>query len=283
MLALAIGKFDALHRGHRALIDQAAAMGEPALLGFTGMAAVLGWPERPPLIAPPDRQRILQSWRPGLRDMPLDFATIRPLSPQDFLARLAELGADAIVVGEDFRFGRDRAGSIRDLPVLCTGLGLRWAVVPVVRVDGVIVSSSGIRTALAAGNVATVARQLGRPYRLHGTVGRGEGRGRLLGFPTANCVALANQAPGSGVYAARAQVGGRSWPAAVNAGHVPTVSGNRPFTVEAHLLGFSGDCYGADIALDFIARLREERRFDSLDALKAQIASDVQAAERLLS
>jgi riboflavin kinase/FMN adenylyltransferase len=274
--ALAIGKFDALHRGHRALADQAARLGEPALLTFAGMAAVLGWSPRPPLVAPGDRGRVLGEW--GVRELSLPFAEIRPLDPAAFLRRLAALGADALVVGDDFRFGRDRAAGVAELPALAAASGLRWAVVPAVHIDGAAVSSSRVRAALAAGDVALAQRLLGRPHRLCATVVRGDGRGRQIGFPTANCGQPANQPPAAGVYAARAHLAGRSWPAAVNAGHVPTVSGDRPFTVEAHLIGYEGDCYGKPIALDLLARLRDERKFPGLDALKAQIAADVVAA-----
>ena len=277
MLVFALGKFDALHLGHRALVDQASQRGEAALLTFSGMAEVLGWSPRPPLLAPEDRRRVLDQWRVSERCLP--FAELRALAPAAFLAHLVALGAGAVVVGEDFRFGRDRAAGVAELPALAAACGLAWVVVPAVQCDGAPVSSSRIRSAIAAGDVALAARLLGRPYRLCGTVGRGDGRGRLLGFPTANCVQLANQPPGAGVYAAQAWLGAHGpWPAAVNAGHGPTVSGQRPFTVEAHLIGFNADCYGEPMALELCQWLREERRFLSLEALKTQIAADVALA-----
>lgn len=282
MLVFALGKFDALHLGHRALVDRAARSGEAALLTFSGMAQVLGWSVRPPLLAPEDRRQVLDQW--GVAERCLPFAELRDLTPAAFLARLATLGAGAVVVGEDFRFGRDRAAGVAELPALAAACGLAGIVVPAVQCEGAPVSSSRIRGAIAAGDVALAARLLGRPYRLRGTVGRGDGRGRQLGFPTANCVELANQPPGTGVYAAQAWLGARGpWPAAVNAGFGPTVSGRRPFTVEAHLIGFTGDCYGEPIVLELHEWLREERRFLSLEKLQAQIAADAALVARIFS
>lgn len=285
MLALAIGKFDALHRGHRALIERAARLGEPALLTFSGMAAVLGWrADWQPLVAPSDRARVLAGWSEQLgrpvRVLELPFADVQPLAATEFLAVVRDrLGAGAVVVGDDFRFGRGRAAGADDLPTLAAAAGLTHAVVPAVHEGGAAVSSSRVRAAVIAGDVALAARLLGRPYRHNGTIQRGDGRGRALGFPTANCGAPENLTPGGGVYAARAWIAGRGpWPAAVNAGHLPTIGDGRVFTVEAHLIGYDGDGYGAPIALDLVARLRDERRFASLDELKTQIARDVAAA-----
>jgi riboflavin kinase/FMN adenylyltransferase len=140
-----------------------------------------------------------------------------------------------------------------------------------------------VREALAQGDVATARACLGRPHRLVGTVARGDGRGRGIGFPTANCAERENQEPAPGVYAAIAEIAGERHPAAVNIGRLPTIAPDRPLTVEAHLIGFSRECYGERIALDVLARLREERRFGSLDELKAQIAKDVERAKAVAS
>ena len=286
--AIAIGKFDALHLGHRALAAAAAGLGAPALLGFSGMAAELGWPERPPLVAASDRARVLEAWgkefgwRLCLLELP--FAEVRPLAPADFLALLRHrFSAAAVVVGADFRFGRGRAAGADELPTLAAALAMRTVVVPPVLDAGQPVSSSRVRAALAAGDCAIATRLLGRPHRLVGTVQRGDGRGRQLGFPTANCGKLQNQPPAAGVYAAHAWIAGDGpWPAAVNAGHLPTIGGGRAFSVEAHLLGFRKDCYGQRLELELIDRLREERAFASLDELKARIALDVAEVGRRL-
>jgi riboflavin kinase/FMN adenylyltransferase len=116
-----------------------------------------------------------------------------------------------------------------------------------------------------------------------GTVERGDGRGRAIGMPTANCGARENQEPAPGVYAGIAELDNRRWPAAINVGRNPTIAPDRPLTVEAHLVGYSGECYGSRLALDLVARLRDERRFPSLDALKEQIAADVREAARFVA
>jgi riboflavin kinase/FMN adenylyltransferase len=128
-----------------------------------------------------------------------------------------------------------------------------------------------------------VLRLLDRPHRLFGTVVHGEGRGKKLGIPTANIAQLQNQVPALGVYAAWGILGTKRLKAAVNIGHLPTISGDRPLTVEAHLLDWQGDCYGQPLALDFIARIRGEHRFATLDALVAQIQADIEAVRGLLN
>jgi riboflavin kinase/FMN adenylyltransferase len=290
--ALAIGKFDALHLGHRALAERAATLGEPGLLQFSGMAEVLGWPQRLPLVAPSERARVLAAWaqqlRCRLRTVAVPFATVRPMLPAQFIDFLADqLGAQAVVVGEDFRFGRDRSGDLSQLAALAGARALAVAVVGVVAAGGSAISSSRIRADLAVGEVALTALCLGRPYRLVGTVVRGDGRGRRLGFPTANLSRRENQEPGLGVYAAWAEliVGSRALRlrAAVNIGHLPTVGADRPLTVEAHFLDPAPDCYDCRLALDFVVRLREERRFGDLEELRAQIARDVAAAAAALT
>ncbi len=278
--AICLGKFDALHRGHQALAERAAAQGDPLLLSFAGMAEVLGWERRDPLVAVGDRPRVLSLWSDAIGrrvgECALPFAQVRDLDLAGF-CRLVEarFAPAALVVGHDFRGGRDRTGGPAELAAA--------ARVPVAVVDALAdaagpVSSTRIREALLAGDVAAGAALLGRPHRLLAMVVRGDGRGRTIGVPTANLGERANLAPGPGVFAARAILAGRTWPAAVNIGHLPTIGGNRPLTVEAHLIGFTGDCYGQKIAVDFLSRLRDEQRFPTLDALKRQLAADIAAA-----
>lgn len=288
--ALAIGKFDALHLGHRALAARAARLGPALLLGFTGMAEVLGWPPRQPLVAPSDRLRVLARWSRELiapvGQVALAFAEIRPLAAGDFLDLVRRrFSAQAVVVGEDFRGGHGRAAGVTELRELAASRGLIFDAVPAVMHQGAPISSSRVREALAAGDVATALAVLGRPHRVVGTVVRGDGRGRSIGVPTANCGERENQEPATGVYAAMVELGdgGTRHLAAVNVGRAPTVGADRPLTVEAHLIDVQPDCYGERIAIDFIARLREERRFPSLDDLKAQLAIDIASARVLLS
>lgn len=286
--ALAIGKFDALHLGHRALIARAATLGRPHLLTFSGMATILNWPARQPLVAVADRARVLAEWSQSLgrpvNAIALPFAEVQPMTPVDFIAHLvARFGRCGLIVGEDFRFGRGRSAGATELTTLATQAGCQVAIVSPVLHAGSPVSSSRVRDALAAGDVALVAELLGRPYRVTGTVMRGDGRGRTIGVPTANLSAREVQDPAVGVYAAWGVLAdGRRFPAAVNVGHVPTAGAGRPLTVEAHLLGFSGDCYGQALGLYFIHRLRNEQRFADLAALTAQIHRDVAAVRTVV-
>lgn len=279
-MAVAVGKFDALHLGHRALAERAAELGVPVLLGFDGMPAALGWARRDPLVAPRDRARVLAGWCPApVGERLLPFAEVRSLGPAGFLRLLASrLGAVAMVVGDDFRGGPGRSSTVADFAAAGRMTGVSVAVVPHLSRDGMPISSTRVRALVDGGEVDSAARLLGRPHRLCGEVVLGDRRGREIGFPTANLGLRANLAPGSGVYAAWAWLGRDRLPAAVNIGVLPTIGGGRRLSVEAHLIGWSGDCYGAALDLDFVVRLRDECRFPSLDGLKAQIAADVVAA-----
>ncbi len=278
-----LGKFDALHRGHRALAACAATCGTPVLLRFTGMARELGWTPRLPLIAPADRARILAGWPGAPREADLPFAEVRPLDPAGFLALVRQrLGVAAVVVGDDFRGGHQRAYDARAFVAAGTAAGMPVLIVGAVADAEGAVSSTRVRAALAAGDVARAAALLDRPHRLLGTVVRGDGRGRGIGIPTANLGERTNQEPGPGVYAAWAHLADRAWPAAVNIGAVPTAGAGRATTVEAHLIGWDGDCYGQPLALDFVERLRDERRFPDFTGLVAQIRADIARAAALL-
>jgi riboflavin kinase / FMN adenylyltransferase len=287
--ALAIGKFDALHLGHRALVERVAAYGPCALLGFSGMAEVLGWPSRLPLVAPSDRQRVLDDWRRGsgcgIDELVLPFTEVQPLSAERFLDLLVQRWAPAAVaVGADFRCGRGRATDAEEFASMASVRGMRVEIVAPVR-DGEsqAISSSRVRELLARGEVARARSCLGRPHRLVGTVERGDGRGRAIGVPTANCGMRENQEPAAGVYAAWALLDDQRFPAAVNVGNAPTVASGRALTVEAHLIGYRGECYGRRLGLDFAERIREERRFPGLPELRTQIGCDIDEARRLLA
>jgi riboflavin kinase/FMN adenylyltransferase len=286
--AVALGKFDALHLGHRALAERACQIaGSACLLSFTGMAGILGWSARMPLVAPSDRARVTASWSGELgaavSEAQLAFSEIRELDGQAFLALLSQrFQTRVVVVGEDFRGGRDRAMGVRELTPLAAALGMRLEVVPAVTRGGQVVSSSAIRAALATGDCALAEQGLGRPHRLVGVVVQGDGRGRTLGVPTANCAERENQDPDSGVYAGVGHLGSHSFPAAINVGRQPTVGSARPLVVEAHLIGYQGTCYGEHLGLDLISRLRPERRFATLAELTAQINQDVTTAAQVV-
>jgi riboflavin kinase/FMN adenylyltransferase len=287
-LIATIGKFDALHRGHRRLVSVAAELGRPLVVSFAGMAEVLGWPPRLPIVPVGDRPRILASWGRELEreieQLELPFQAVRGLEPAAFVDLLREVhGCGGIVTGASFRFVRDRSGGAADLQRLCAVRGMAARAVEILAMAAAPVSSSRVRHELAAGAVETVTELLGRPHRVLGVVERCHGRGRQLGFPTANCGQRLNLAAGPGVYAARAWIDDEGpIPAAVNIGHLPTLGEDRPLSVEAHLLDWTRDCYGARIGLDLVARIRDEQRFEGLEALRGQIGRDVGRAREVL-
>jgi riboflavin kinase/FMN adenylyltransferase len=299
-LAVAIGNFDGVHLGHQALLREAVARaaragGQAAALTFDPHPARLFAPDRaPPLIMSLGRRLEL------LAEAGVEVAVVQPFTREfasieadafvtDVLAR--DLGARDVIVGYDFSFGRGRAGDTGRLAELGGRLGVGVAVVPPVTVDGHPCSSTKIRQLVADGRTVDAARLLGRPYEIEGPVARGAGRGRGLGFPTANVVPEAELAPSLGIYAARARVldgraAGEVRPAALSVGRNTTFTGPgtaAPVTTEAYLLDFEGDLYDARLRLEVGERLREEIRFDSVAALTAQIARDVDMVRALSS
>ena len=285
MSVLCLGKFDALHRGHRALAERAVAQGEPVcLLSFSGMAETLGWQSRLPLTAPSDRARILAAWPGKPVEAELPFAEIRALDADGFVRLVqARLDATALVVGEDFRGGQGRQADVAAFTEAGKAVGVAiLAVPPIADAEGPV-SSTRVRAALAAGEVTVAEALLGRRHRLVGRVVRGDGRGRQIGIPTANLGERENQEPGTGVYAAWAYVGQQRVPAVVNIGRVPTAGADRPLTVEAHLLDWHTDLYEAPLALEFVQRLRDERRFAGFPELVTQIHADIAAATKVFA
>jgi len=196
---------------------------------------------------------------------------------QDVL--IEALRAREIVVGFNHRFGRGARGDTALLESLAGPLGFRAHIVPALMVDGVTVSSSAIRGALQRGDLPRAARLLGRHYSIRGEVVRGAGRGRTLGFPTANVKTDRPLGLPVGVYVCRATIRSSHHQAVVNVGVRPTF-GENELSVEAHVIDFSGDLYNERLGLAFLRRLREERKFPSVDALRQQIALDVAAARR---
>jgi riboflavin kinase/FMN adenylyltransferase len=289
-LALAIGNFDGVHRGHQELVRvaraRAAAIGGTAgVLTFTPHPARVFAPAlAPPLIVSLERRLEL------LGEAGADLAIVEEFTPalahveaeafvQGTLA--ARFGAREIVVGYDFTFGRGRRGTPELLRALGGALGVGVTVVPPVTVDGLVCSSTKVREFVLEGRVEGAALLLGRPVELQGPVVRGAGRGRGLGIPTANVAPEGELLPHLGIYAARAHVLGASGAVASTHGAALSIGSNPTFvtagqvSVEAHLLDFDGDLYGSRLRLEVLHRLRDERRFDSIDALKAQIAADI--------
>ncbi len=286
---VAIGNFDGVHAGHRAVLARlfalAADLGAPScVLTFEPAPTAVLAPERhqPRILLVADRVRLLE-------EAGVDRIIVQPFT-REFAGRSARwfaeellgntLRARGLVVGYDFRFGQGRQGDVATLRALLPG-------VPVVEVgafslDDAPVSSSRIRRLVAAGEVEAAAGLLGRPHRLQGTVVHGDHRGRAIGFPTANVQNEVELVPAFGVYAVRARVdGGPALPAVANIGVRPTFDATE-LRVEVHLLDFQGDVYGRRVAVDLVARIRGEARFSGIDALQAQIRVDAARARELL-
>lgn len=288
--AVTVGNFDGVHLGHRALI--AAARAQADRLNGPAVAVTFDPPPhqllhpgpiRPPLTTLPERAELLQTAGADhvviLRTSPALLA----LSPEAFFEDVLvhQLGAKAIVEGHDFRFGRNRAGNNDTLRRLCTTVGLAFEEIPQLLYQGEPVSSSRVRTAILGGDVGLVTELLARPYRITGTVILGAKRGRTIGFPTANLGDIQTVLPGNGVYAVRALVDGRNYPAAANIGPNPTF-GEEAQKIEVHLIGFSGDLYGKSLGVEFIAGLRDTRPFAGVAELVEQLKQDVAAAKKIL-
>lgn len=288
---MAVGNFDGVHTGHAAIVAALRATAQrldvPAVaLTFDPHPASVLRPEAAPVpLTTPERRAEL------LAALGVDAVLVQPaderlmsLPAESFYTDVlrGRMRAAALVEGADFRFGAGRRGDVMLLREWCAADGLAFDVVAPVLDGGEPVSSSRIRSLIAAGAVEAANRLLTAPLRLRGMVVRGKQRGAGLGFPTANLGSIATLVPGQGVYAARAAVaavdGDRTTHvAAVHIG--PNVSfGETAVAVEVHLVGFSGDLYGRSLDVDFLGRLRDTRRFDSIDELKAQLAADVAAA-----
>jgi riboflavin kinase/FMN adenylyltransferase len=190
------------------------------------------------------------------------------------------LGARAIVEGPNFFFGRGRSGTIDTLRSLCTHAGLSLDIVEPVVIDGRIVSSSRIRELIGSGRVDEARRMLTQPYRITGTVVHGAGRGAGLGYPTANVAGIQTLLPDEGIYCGRAVIAGEAWPAAISLGPNPTFD-EGGLKVEVHVIDYRGDLYDQELEVDFLSRLRNIERFDSIDELIAQMDRDIAACRQI--
>jgi len=288
--AVALGVFDGVHLGHRAILGAAVAharaTGSPALAcTFEPNPLEVLQPDRAPLPITTLDERLELIAACGV-DGAIVLTFTRELAavePEAFVKDVLvdRLAARQVVVGFNHRFGRGARGDAALLRELGARDGFSVDVIAPLTVDGVPVSSTAIRAALGRGDLEAAARMLGRPYTLPGKVVAGAGRGRTLGFPTANVAPDRPVLVAPGVYACTVEVAGQPRRAVVNVGVRPTF-GEDTLAVEAYLLDFSGDLYGQTVRLAFMSRVREERRFPSVDALRAQIADDVETARRRL-
>jgi riboflavin kinase/FMN adenylyltransferase len=289
--AVAVGNFDGVHRGHQALVATAVAVAR------AGTVVALTFDPHPARVLAPERApralMTLEQKAEALEAAGVQRLAVLPFTPEvsrlaapEFARRVLResLGAEVVVVGTGFRFGHQRAGDSAELERLGGEFGFRVVAHPPVLLQGEPVSSSRIREALARGQVEAAAEMLGRPFFVEGLVVTGAGRGRTLGVPTANLAPENETLPAVGVYACRCRseesdvVRG----AVVNLGRRPTWGGGET-RLEAHLLDFEGDLYGARLRVEFVAWLREERAFPGPEALTAQISEDITAARVVLA
>lgn len=290
--AVSIGVFDGVHLGHQALLTRTISVARGSGLRAVAVtfdphpAKVVRPEAAPAMLATLDRRLEL------LAGLGLDaVAVVRfdsafsQLTPEEFFASVLQqrLGAQAVVQGENFRFGHRGAGDLDTLRRLGAPTGLVVEALGLAEQDGAPVSSTRIRDLIAAGDVDGAAALLGRPHRVPGRVVTGEGRGRDLGFPTANLEPpLGLAVPADGVYAGWCVAEGSRWPAAISIGVNPTFGGSTR-QVEAYLLDVEVDLYGASVALDFVARLRAMATFSSAGELVEAIAADVAATRTALA
>lgn len=293
-----VGNFDGLHIGHRAITDTVVARAR----AIDGCAVLYTFEPHPIKILRPSRAPGLLTTIEQKTEL-IEQAGIDVMIVEKFDADFARTTAEEFIqtilyqrirpigvyVGYDFHFGRDREGSMRLLTELGPRLGFAVTIIPEVTVGGQDVNSTRIRKLLRDSHVAAAAQLLGRPYSVRGRIVEGARRGRTLGFPTANLAPENEVLPAAGVYAGRLRfldegdpARGREYGAVSNVGHRPTFDGSGQLQAEAHLLGFDGDAYGRRVELSFSDHLRAERRFSGVDALREQIAVDVDHARRLL-
>lgn len=285
--ALTIGNFDGVHLGHRALLDRLAVCARqkgltPAVLTFEPHPREFFDPSRAParLTILREKFELLREYGVSLTMVARFSSEFAALSPEAFVdvVLVKALRTRHLIVGDDFRFGAKRAGDFASLRRLGEASGFAVEAMGSVICDDERVSSSAVRRALASGDMTRAAQLLGRPYAIDGRVVHGDKRGRQLGFPTANIRIRHNPLPMTGVFAvAVADYCDAPRFGVANLGIRPTVNGVRPL-LEVHLFDFARDIYGAHLNVRFLHKLRDEQRFPDLDALRRQIATDVEAA-----
>lgn len=289
--AVSIGNFDGVHLGHARIIERLIARAREV----NGPAVVFTFDPHPVRILRPAEAPFPLTWTDRKAQLlahlgvdatlayPTDEALLA-LTADEFFERIirGRLAAKAIVEGANFQFGRGRAGTAEALRRLTDESGILLEVVPPLRIDGEVVSSSRVRRLVAKGQIDEARRLLTEPYRIRGMVRHGAGRGARLGFPTANVDAIDTLLPAAGVYAGRGLTSAGCWPAAINVGPNPTF-GENAIKVEVHLIGFHGSLYGEPLEVDLVGRLRDIRTFAGPDELRSQLQADVMAAERLLA
>lgn len=289
---LTIGVFDGVHRGHQAILNQLAAgahqHGAPAvLLTFDPHPAVVLAGRDLKLLTTPDERAGLAA------SLGLDVVITHPFdrgvsetNARDFMSALKEhLGLSHLLIGYDFALGKNREGNVERLTELGREFGYSVQVIEAVGDESGVISSTEIRKLVSVGSVDVAANLLGRPYTLSGPVIHGDGRGRRINIPTANLhYPESKLLPANGIYACRARLGPDLFAAATNIGFNPTFTPDkRTVNVEAHILDFDRDLYGEMLTLEFVSRLRDEAKFDSVDALLKQIHADIEQTRAIIT
>ena len=290
-VVVALGNFDGVHLGHQAVVRRAVEVGRRR--GLRTVAATFDphpravlWPENEPkLLTTPEvrRELLIACGVEEVREIRFD-RELSKKSPREFVLEVlaGSLGAEVVVVGENFRFGHKASGDVAVLKRCMQEAGGEAYAVPIANVLGEDISSTRIRELVAEGEVLQAARLLGRPYVLRGEVVEGEKRGRTIGFPTANVLPDERAlVPGRGVYAGHARVGSERYGACTNVGTAPTFD-RRDSRVEAYLLDYGGDLYTKVVDVTFEERLRPEKRFSGIGELRVQIARDVEEARNFI-
>jgi len=288
---ITIGNFDGVHLGHqtifRLVIERAKALeGESVVLTFDPHPLKVMRPDlKLPLLTTKDQKLRL------LSTLGLDVVVVQPFT-KEFAAMPARdfvidylcgrMNIQEVIVGHDYCFGHNREGNITLLQEMGAEKGFSVRVVDAIHINHTVVSSTSIRNLVRQGHMKEVTRLLGRPYEVTGVVIHGHGRGaRLLNIPTANLKPDNDLLPASGIYAVYVTVGGQTYPAVANIGTCPTFYDNQ-LSLEVHIFDFNQDIYDSDVAVEFIARLREEQRFPGIPELVTQIQADIQKARQIL-
>ena len=291
--SLAIGVFDGVHRGHqvvlRAALDDAQACG--------GQAVAVTFDPHPMRVLAPSRAPLLLTSTPhklaliSQLGVPISLVInfdreFAAMSPEEFIEMVGNRTPElqTICVGSRFHFGSQRMGDAALIRAHSVGCSFRLHELDSVMLEGEVISSTAVRQAVALGDLEKAVKMLGRPFSILGTVVAGDQMGRKLGYPTANLNRHSEVAPPNGVYAVCARIAGQLRSGLVNIGLRPTIaSGARTPLLELHVLDFTGDLYSQDIEVFFIARLRDEKKFPSLDDLRVQIQRDEQQARQILT
>lgn len=289
---LTIGAFDGVHLGHQVILRSLRAGAHtdkaPAVVLTFNPQPAIYFKKRPAstTLSTPEERVIIMG------DLGIDLVITFPFDQQtaettaeEFLERLKDhLGFTWLSMGVDFALGNNRQGDVNFLSRLADKYDYQLQVFAPVELDGKVISSSRIRSLLSQGDVRTATRMLGRPYKVAGEIVHGDGRGRTIGFPTANLLIDERKlVPDSGVYACRAKVGHDTYAAAVNVGFRPTFGGDTAISwVEAHLIDYSDDLYGQRLELEFIERLRGEQRFSGVQELLRNIHDDINKTRKIV-